>query len=233
MGDSAGRLVAGLALLVALWVVVYWLWEPGDHKALRVTAAPPETEQAESQGQRSDVHLPDRRRPDGVPDPTRLLNAASGPRDRSTRPTTDPADRQRDEGRSEPSPPPYREYIVRSGDTFGRIALRELGSSRHAEAIARANPLKDPTRLRVGETIRIPLDTENIQGRPPTPEPTPEERTYQVRAGDTLSAISQRVYGTTQYADFIFRMNRDQLRSPDSIRVGQWLRVPPPPDDDG
>lgn len=52
------------------------------------------------------------------------------------------------------------------------------------------------------------------------------ERFYTVQAGDTLSRISREVYGTTgRWAD-IFEANRDQLASPNSLRVGQRLRIP-------
>lgn len=55
-----------------------------------------------------------------------------------------------------------------------------------------------------------------------------EERpsTYVVQAGDTLSLISRKVYGTpSRWAD-IYRANRDVLPSADALKVGQELRIP-------
>jgi LysM repeat protein len=47
-------------------------------------------------------------------------------------------------------------YVVAKGDTFGSIALRQLGSSKRVNEIADLNPDLDPTRLKVGKTIRLP-----------------------------------------------------------------------------
>lgn len=50
--------------------------------------------------------------------------------------------------------------------------------------------------------------------------------TYVVQAGDTLSRISQQVYGTPNRWREIFEANRDTMASPNSLRVGQELRIP-------
>ena len=49
------------------------------------------------------------------------------------------------------------------------------------------------------------------------------EETHTVRSGDTLSEIGQQ-YGVP-WRD-IFEANRDQLKDPDKINVGQKLRIP-------
>ena len=51
-------------------------------------------------------------------------------------------------------------------------------------------------------------------------------RTYTVQAGDTLSRVSTRVYGTPSRWAEIFAANRDQLPSPDALKPGQVLRIP-------
>jgi nucleoid-associated protein YgaU len=60
---------------------------------------------------------------------------------------------------------------------------------------------------------------------------TSPEVTYQVRSGDTLSKISKEFYGSTDEYMRIFYANRDKLRDPDKIQVGQELVIPP--DDNG
>ncbi len=50
--------------------------------------------------------------------------------------------------------------------------------------------------------------------------------TYTVKAGDTLSIISQKVYGTKSRWNEIFRYNSSTLASPERLRVGQVLRLP-------
>jgi hypothetical protein len=51
-------------------------------------------------------------------------------------------------------------------------------------------------------------------------------QTYTVKAGDSLSKISQQFYGNGHDYMKIFEANRDQLKDPDSIRPGQTLTIP-------
>lgn len=61
---------------------------------------------------------------------------------------------------------------------------------------------------------------------PPQP---PADETYTVQPGDTLTAISLKVYGDRRYWHAIFEANRDILNDPARIYPGQVLRVPPRP----
>jgi nucleoid-associated protein YgaU len=49
---------------------------------------------------------------------------------------------------------------------------------------------------------------------------------YTVVAGDTLSKIAKRFYGDANRYHDIFNANTDQLSDPDSIQVGQRLKLP-------
>jgi len=51
--------------------------------------------------------------------------------------------------------------------------------------------------------------------------------TYEVKSGDNLSKISKQFYGDPNEYMRIFYANRDQLRDPDKIQVGQKLTIPP------
>ena len=52
---------------------------------------------------------------------------------------------------------PGEEYVVKSGDTLGKIAQKFYGDARRADVLVRANPqLTDPNRLRVGMKLTIP-----------------------------------------------------------------------------
>jgi nucleoid-associated protein YgaU len=55
---------------------------------------------------------------------------------------------------------------------------------------------------------------------------TSQQRTYTVKAGDTLSAIAQQFYGKANEYQKIFEANKDKLRDPDHIRAGQELVIP-------
>ena len=50
--------------------------------------------------------------------------------------------------------------------------------------------------------------------------------TYTVKAGDTLSKISKQQYGDANEYMSIFYANRDKLKDPDKIQVGQQLTIP-------
>lgn len=52
-------------------------------------------------------------------------------------------------------------------------------------------------------------------------------QTYTVKAGDTLSKISRQFYGDADEYMRIYYANRDKLRDPDKIQVGQQLVIPP------
>lgn len=52
-------------------------------------------------------------------------------------------------------------------------------------------------------------------------------QTYEVKAGDNLSKISKQFYGDPDEYMRIFYANRDKLKDPDKIQVGQRLTIPP------
>jgi len=68
----------------------------------------------------------------------------------------------------------------------------------------------------------------------PAPAPTvatlpttqPREQTYTVAPGDTLSSIATKYYGDASKYQKIFEANKDILKTPDSLQVGQKLRIP-------
>ncbi len=54
----------------------------------------------------------------------------------------------------------------------------------------------------------------------------PEATYYDVKSGDTLSAISKHVYGDANKYNTIFEANKPMLSHPDKIYPGQKLRIP-------
>jgi nucleoid-associated protein YgaU len=205
--EHSGRLAGGFALLVLLWIVVYWWWEPAE-PPIRFQPVPAESAPA--------------------PRPVDPLPPSPAPMET---PKALPPPETPGVVRAVVTPE-FTEYTVVPGDTFERIARKQLGSSAKAGLIARANPFVDPSRLKPGRTLRIPRDPENISGktieiagRPPA-DPA---NTYTVESGDTLSGISQRLYGESKYADLIFQANRDKLASKNDLKIGQSLIIPPKP----
>lgn len=56
--------------------------------------------------------------------------------------------------------------------------------------------------------------------------PEPEADFYEVKKGDTLSAISKKYYGSYNKYMTIFEANKPMLSDPDKIYPGQVLRIP-------
>ena len=52
------------------------------------------------------------------------------------------------------------------------------------------------------------------------------QRTYTVKAGDTLSKIAKEHLGNANAYMDIFNANKDQLSDPDKIKPGQVLKIP-------
>ncbi len=102
-------------------------------------------------------------------------------------------------------------HVVQRGETLYSIA-RHYGVS--VDSIVKANGLRDPNFIWVGQRLRIPT------GAPP-PSPGTGITTYIVKRGDTLAAIAWR-YGVTVNA--IVAANG--LRNPNLIYAGQRLLIP-------
>jgi LysM domain len=51
-------------------------------------------------------------------------------------------------------------------------------------------------------------------------------RTYKVQPGDSLSKIAKEFYGNANEYNRIFEANRNQLKDPDKVQVGQELVIP-------
>lgn len=232
MDPRQSRTLFGLMCLVVLWIVLYWFWEPRAQREPVVTFPEPaaDVEPGGSEtGAGADINFagPATQEPPSQPSGPMYLPGQSGGSDAKT-PPVDPR-------ASEFGQPPFREVIARQGDTFEKIAERELGSTTQWKAIARANPYKDPSRLRPGDTVRVPIDPRNPQGKPTeseqnVPAAPPPAVEYKVQSGDTLSDISKQFYGSVRYVDFIYEANRDRLRSKNDLKVGQVLRIPAKPD---
>lgn len=110
-----------------------------------------------------------------------------------------------------PCPPGTNPYTVQAGDTYFSLARRFNTTVR---AIARANPLVNPRRLRVGQVICIP-------GAPP-PGRCPEgTRPYVIRRGDTYYRLARR-FNTTVEA---IRQANPGV-DPDALQVGQVICIP-------
>ena len=75
-----------------------------------------------------------------------------------------------------------------------------------------------------------PVANTGATGAKPAPKTQPAENPYQqwheVVKGDTLSKIAKQVYGDASLYPKIFEANKDTLKNPDQIKIGQRLRIP-------
>jgi len=119
-------------------------------------------------------------------------------------------------------------HVVASGDTLSEISATYLGSATLWRRIVDANPGIDPDRLEVGQELTIPVTAAPLAEEPArrTPARAPPGRIHTVVAGDTLSELAERYLGSAALADELYEANRDVLKSPDALRVGQTLRIP-------
>ena len=116
-------------------------------------------------------------------------------------------------------------------------ALKAVESSRLDEM---AGEVGRSLRLSIHPLRFNPLDPNNVQGKPvaaatppdaPQPQPPPAAplEEYTVKAGDNLEKIAKAKYGSIRFKDLIFEANKDRLKSPDELRAGDRLRLPPKP----
>lgn len=144
-------------------------------------------------------------------------------------------------------------YIIKKGDTFGSIAMALLGSTKKADAISKANPTVDPTRMKIGTKLRIPSATPSADGaiastaktgsKSATPAGTTASNTankpaaggalatksttagtHIVVAGETLSSIAKKYYGDSALYMAIAKANPKINR--DVLAVGDKLTIP-------
>ena len=132
----------------------------------------------------------------------------------------------------DPAPPAARYHTVAKGETLSAIAKTYYGTTTKWRMIRDANrdKIPDPNRLKVGVKIVIP----NVAAAPPTrlvpvnigTTGTATVRKHKVAAGETLSSISKKYYGSEGKWRRIYDANRSALPSPNRLRQGMELVIP-------
>lgn len=134
-------------------------------------------------------------------------------------------------------------YVVKEGDTLGKIAEKYLGCSDFYPAIAKRNGLCDPNKLSVGQVLFIPNTLDEMFVFEPVTPVQPQEQpcqepatiipenlpTYTVKGGDTMLCIVRTQYGLTGAAgakavDQLATFNG--MYDPNLISVGQVIYLP-------
>ena len=99
------------------------------------------------------------------------------------------------------------------------IAPSEDAKSKFWDQIKLVNPSADDI------TADVTVDSSRAMGATADGGASAGE-TYTVKAGDNLSKISKHFYGDANEYMRIFYANREKLRDPDMIQVGQQLTIP-------
>lgn len=118
------------------------------------------------------------------------------------------------------------EHTVAAGELLGDISLKHYGSSKHWKRIADANPGIDPRALKVGQKLKIPpapgaSEAPAVAGAGAA---APGERTYTIKAKDSLYGIAQRELGKGSRWKEIQTLNPG-LNGND-LKVGKVIKLP-------
>jgi|GEM_PF-310282 len=98
-------------------------------------------------------------------------------------------------------------HTIRRGETLGKIAGKYGVPT---NAVASLNGIRDPSKLRIGQTLTIPVKANSLSAR---------TITHVVSRGDTLGAIASR-YGVS-----VGQLKQENSLRSDTISIGQRLTV--------
>lgn len=119
----------------------------------------------------------------------------------------------------------FQNLHVQDNKLFIRaIAPSDAAKNKFWDQIKLVNPNADDI------TAEISVDASRSMGAAAGGGQGSAGQMYEVKSGDNLSKISKQFYGDAGEYMRIFYANRDKLRDPDMIQVGQQLVIPP---DDG
>ncbi len=112
-------------------------------------------------------------------------------------------------------------HVVAKDELLGDIALKYLGSSKAWKKIVEANPGLDPKNLKVGQKLVIPAVADKPADT--TVATTGGERTYTVKAGDTLYLIAKKELGSASRWKELEKLNGI---SSNDLRIGKVIKLP-------
>jgi LysM repeat protein len=111
------------------------------------------------------------------------------------------------------------EHTIVKGDTFATLATKYHVPVKDIQA---ANPNLNPTKLKIGDKVKIPAKSATTAtGAATTALANGDSNTYKVKSGDTLSKIASTHKTTVKELQRLNNLTTTQ------IRVGQVLKLPP------
>ncbi len=119
-------------------------------------------------------------------------------------------------------------YTIKDDDSLWTIAEDWFGDASRWNLIAKANPLIDPDRLKLGQVIRLPAKDAVRRPIKRSPVRSAGADAYTVKSGDSLARIARIHYGDESKWSVIYEANRAAIGpDPARLKLGTRLRIPP------
>ena len=122
-------------------------------------------------------------------------------------------------------------YIVEKLD--GNVTAAQYGKAAGRITIIPAPAQEAPAEPAPEEAAPAPEETAPVEEAPAEPAPvedkpavSPNGQTYEVAKGDCLWRIAQKIYGAGAKWEAIYEANRNSIKDPDWISIGQVLVIP-------
>ena len=133
--------------------------------------------------------------------------------------------------------PSNEEYIVQAGETLADIAERKYGDQNKWTIIAKANKSVNPNKMKIGTKLVLPSAAATAPAEPvvadapaaPSAPAAGISKSYVIQAGDVLTKIAKKFYGTTSAASKIQEANPEVLKDADFLTVGATIVLPEAP----
>lgn len=120
-------------------------------------------------------------------------------------------------------------YEVVKGDNLWKIAQNKYNNGYAWSDIAKANNLKNPSSIEVGQKLVLPkIESKEIisQSQETKPTETIQSGEYKVVRNDSLWKIALKTYGDGYQWVKIWQANKTKLVSPDKLEIGMVLVLP-------
>lgn len=87
--------------------------------------------------------------------------------------------------------------------------------------------LREYRRPEIIASVKTAISGKTVKTR--ESKPVPNSKVYKVQSGDSLSRIARKMYGDASKWEAIYNANRDKIKNPNIIKVGQVLTIPNAP----
>ncbi len=125
--------------------------------------------------------------------------------------------------KAEDAPAAIKEHIESDNPGIENLEVRMENGVVHLQGSAKSQEALEKAVLIAGNVEGVgEVQYDGLVG----PESTVEIEYYEIAPGDTLSAISKKFYNNANEYMKIFEANREVIKDPDKIYVGQKIRIP-------